>query len=99
LPGLPNPKEKRNMLLKGRERKQLITDYNIVFNSEHGKNVFDDLKKRCPLLTQSINTTNGIDVNKLLYYEGQRSVFLYIFKMLNIDPYAERAGTAVNDPY
>lgn len=79
-----------------RKQKQLITDYSVVFNSEHGKNVLDDLKKHCPLLTASINTTAGIDVNKLLFLEGQRSVFLYIFKMLNVDPYAERSNHAVN---
>jgi hypothetical protein len=69
----------------------------VVFNSEHGKKVWEDLKKHCPLLTTSINATAGIDVNRLLFLEGQRSVLLYIFKMLNVDPYAERSARAIND--
>ena len=80
------------------KKKQLVQDYSLVFNSEHGRRVWEDLKKHCPLLTESINTAKGIDVNKLLFLEGQRSVFLYIHKMLNTDPYEKRASHAVNEP-
>jgi hypothetical protein len=70
-------------------KKQLILDYQGIFGGESGKNVLEDLKKHCPTLLDSIDSSKGIDVNQLLYREGQRSVLLYIFKMLKADPYKE----------
>ena len=85
-------------MLKG-SKKQLVTDYSLVFNSEHGKRVFADLRKKALLLDKSAKEVNPtLDVEALIYQEGQRSVLLYIFKMLNTDPYAERASHAVNNP-
>lgn len=69
--------------------KQLIIDYQKTFNSEEGKRVLTDLRRRCPFLTDSIAVTSGIDTNKLVYNEGQRSVLLHIYKMLRRDPNAE----------
>lgn len=75
------------------KKKQLVTNFSLVFNSEHGKNVLADLRKKCLLIDRGMLQVNPkMDVNKAMYLEGQRSVLLYIFKMLNIDPYAERGG-------
>lgn len=81
--------------MKPRWNKQLVIDYQTVFASERGKRVLADLCKRAPLLTDSINITNGIDVNKLLVQEGRRSVVLHIYKMLGRDPNEEVRERAV----
>lgn len=79
------------------KKKQLVTDYSIVFNSEHGKNVLIDLRKKCLLMDRTLLQCNPtLDTAKTDYLEGERAVLLYIFKMLNIDPYAERAKHAIN---
>ena len=70
-------------------RKQLIIDYKI-FNTESGKNVLADLKKKCPLLTEGVDTKAGIDVNVLLIQTGREDVVKYIYKMLGKDPLEER---------
>ena len=70
-------------------KKQLIIDYQW-FTTESGKNVLDDLKKKCPLLTEGVNTKAGIDVNVLLIQTGREDVVKYIYKMLGKDPLEER---------
>lgn len=78
------------------KKKQLVTDYGLVFNSEHGKRVLADLRKK-GLIDQTAKQSNPtLDTNLGNYQDGHRSVLLYIYKMLNIDPYAERAKTAIN---
>lgn len=71
-------------------KKQLIIDYKTVFGSESGKNVLADLKKKCPLLTEGVNTKAGIDVNVLLVQTGREDVVKYIYKMAGKDPLEER---------
>lgn len=66
--------------------KQLVVAYHNTFESPEGKKVLDDLRRKCPLMDDTIHTANGIDVNRLLVLEGQRSVLLYIYKMLRRDP-------------
>lgn len=80
-----------------RWNKQLIIAYHNTFNSPEGKLVLADLRKHCPMLTESIAVSGGIDVNKLLVYEGQRSVLLYIYKMLHRDPNEEVPDRARNE--
>lgn len=77
-------------------KKSLIQDYLITFQSAAGKEVLKDLRKRCPLVDGAVDTSNGIDVNKLLFLEGQRSVLVHIFKTLKTDPYAEQQKRAIN---
>jgi len=79
-----------------RWNKQTVIDYHVTFNSEHGKRVLNDLRKRCPFLCDTINTANGIDVNKLLYLEGQRSMLLHVYRMLKRDPNEEVPTKAIN---
>jgi len=79
-----------------RWNKQLVIDYHKVFATPEGKRVLADLRKRCPFLTDSIATHGGIDVNKLLYFEGQRSVLLQIYRMLHRDPNEEAPDRVIN---
>lgn len=79
-----------------RWNKQLLIDYRKTFLSTEGQRVLADLRKRCPLLTDALSVSNGIDVNKLLFLEGQRSVLLHVYKMLGRDPNEEAAERAVN---
>jgi len=80
------------------KKKQLVQDYSLVFNSEHGRRVLADLRKK-GLIDQTAKQSNPtLDTNLSNYQDGQRSDVLYIYKMLNTDPYAERASHAVNEP-
>ena len=81
------------MILRNR---QLLIDYKVVFESPEGKRVLADLRKRCPMLTDGISTTGGIDPNKVLVLEGQNNVLKHIYKMLRRDPNAEAPEQAVN---
>lgn len=81
------------MILRNR---QLLIDYKNVFESPEGKRVLEDLRKRCPLLTEPISTAGGIDPNKVLVLEGQNNVLKHIYKMLRRDPNAEPPEQAVN---
>lgn len=76
-------------------KKQLIIDYKAVFGTESGKNVLADLKKKCPLLTEGVNTQAGIDVNVLLIQTGREDVVKYIYKMVGKDPLEERGTHAI----
>ena len=75
-------------------KKELIIDYKI-FNTDSGKNVLADLKRKCPLLTEGVNTKAGIDVNVLLVETGREDVVKYIYKMLGRDPLEERDKYAI----
>lgn len=79
-----------------RWNKNLVVAYKNTFESPEGKLVLADLRKRCPLLTGGLNTSGGIDVNKLLVLEGQNNVLKYIYQMLNRDPNEEIPSHAVN---
>ena len=56
--------------------------YKIVFESDHGKQVMEDLEKRC-----HYNATTNVrgDSHESAYMEGQRSVLLFIKNMLLTD--------------
>lgn len=79
--------------------RQLVTDYQSVFGSPEGQRILADLRKRCPFLLDSIDSSRGIDVNRLIYLEGQRSVLLHIYKMLRADPNQEPPPAAVKTVY
>ena len=62
-----------------KEIKQLREIYKIVFGSDQGKRVMEDLEKRCHFWS----TTNiKGDSHESAYMEGQRSVLLFIKSML-----------------
>ena len=75
---------------------QLVIDYKEAFNGEHGKRVLNDLRRKClsfDLTAQQVN--QNFDSNKEWYQEGQRSVLLHIYTMLNKDPYEEKQEKAI----
>jgi len=62
-----------------KEIKKLKEVYKIVFGSDQGKVVMEDLEKRCHFMS----TTNiKGDSHESAYMEGQRSVLLFIKSML-----------------
>ena len=54
---------------------QLRKDYKIVFGSEEGKRVLDDLCIRCH---ESSTTFSKDNSHETAYLEGQRSIALFI---------------------
>ena len=59
---------------------QLVKDYKITFGSDEGKRILDDLKKR----SHFYNTTHVKgDSHESAFYEGQRSLVVFIEKLIN----------------
>lgn len=59
--------------------KQLQEDYKIVFGSEQGQRVIEDLSKRC----HEFNTTHVKgDSHESAFFEGQRSILVWIKSIL-----------------
>ena len=73
--------------MNSKDLKQLELDYKQVFNSPEGKNVLEDLKKRC-----SFYSTSHIkgDSHESAFLEGTRSVILFINNMLNKKPMEDK---------
>ena len=58
---------------------QLRKDYKIVFGSDEGLRVLDDISKRC----HEFNTTHVKgDSHESAFYEGQRSIMVFIKSIL-----------------
>ena len=54
--------------------------YKIVFGSDQGKQVLDDLSKRC----HEFNTTHVKgDSHESAFFEGQRSILVWIKSIIN----------------
>jgi hypothetical protein len=79
-----------------RWNRQLLIDYRNCFESPGGKRVLADLRKKCPLLTDALNVSNGIDIHKVLIREGEANVLKHIYKMLGRDPNEEAVSHARN---
>jgi|TARA_Y100000310_G_scaffold162918_1_gene162875 hypothetical protein len=58
----------------------LIKNYKIVFSSDDGKKVIEDLKKRCHELVTTHDKNNS---HETAFLEGQRSVLIFIKSMIN----------------
>lgn len=59
---------------------EIKADYKFIFNTDEGKRVLDDLSKRC----HEFNTTHVKgDSHESAYYEGQRSILVFIKSILN----------------
>ena len=58
----------------------LIKNYKIVFNSDDGKKVIEDLEKRCHEFVTTHDKTNS---HETAFLEGQRSVLIFIKSMIN----------------
>lgn len=59
----------------------LKKSYLSTFNSESGKKVLKDLERRC----WSKATTFNENTCRLAFNEGQRSIYLHINSMMNLD--------------
>ena len=58
---------------------QLRQDYKIIFGSDEGKRVLDDISKRC----DEINTNHVIgDSHESAFFEGQSSIMVFIKSIL-----------------
>ena len=59
---------------------QLKADYKFIFNTEEGKRILDDLKKRCHF--HSTTHVKG-DSHESAFYEGQRSIVVFMENLIN----------------
>lgn len=67
--------------------RQRAIDYGIVFSSEEGKRVLNDILRACNVLTHPLELSPvDLNPNNVIYREGERSVALRILKILNVDP-------------
>ena len=65
---------------QNKKLKELVQNYKTRFNTDTGKQVLDDLKKR----SHFFNTTHVKgDSHESAYYEGQRSLVVFIESLLN----------------
>lgn len=67
--------------------RQRNTDFLHSFSGPHGERVFEYLKGLSTYEKSSIpaDKRQPIDVNRLIYDEGQRAVILHILHWLNVD--------------
>ena len=59
---------------------ELIKDYQFIFNTDEGKRVLDDLKKRSHFY--STTHVKG-DSHESAFFEGQRSLVVFIESLIN----------------
>ena len=65
---------------QNKKLQELIKDYKIIFNTDEGKRVLDDLKKR----SYFYNTTHVQgDSHESAYNEGQRSLVVFMETLIN----------------
>ena len=59
---------------------ELIKSYKIVFKSDEGKKVIEDLEKRCH---EFVTTHDKSNSHETAFLEGQRSGLIFIKNMVN----------------
>ena len=64
---------------KEKKIKRLKEDYKIIFGSEEGQRVLDDISIRCHERTTTFNKDNS---HETAFLEGQRSIYLFIKAMI-----------------
>lgn len=70
------------------QKRQLIIDYHATFDTEHGKRVFENMKK-CARFNFAVvfkDSTGRIDPLEMARHEGMRSVIIDIEKHLEKKP-------------
>ena len=60
--------------------KELIKNYKTIFGSDDDKAVMDDLEKRCFYNTSTFSRN---EPNETAFFEGQRTILLFIKSMIN----------------
>jgi len=58
---------------------QLSKDYKIVFGSDEGQRVLEDIAKRCHESTTTFSKDNS---HETTFFEGQRTIYLFIKAMI-----------------
>ena len=58
----------------------LVKNYKIVFKSDEGKKVIEDLEKRCH---EYVTTHDKNNSHETAFLEGQRSVLIFMKGMIN----------------
>ena len=58
---------------------ELRQDYKIIFNTDEGKRVLNDLEKRCHEFVSTFSKNNSYET---AFLEGQRSVLIFIKAMI-----------------
>ena len=59
--------------------KQLREDYKVVFGSDEGKRVLEDISVRCHESTTTFSKDNS---HETAFLEGQRSILIFLKAML-----------------
>ena len=59
---------------------ELIKSYKIVFSSDEGKKIIEDLEKRCH---EFVTTHDKNNSHETAFLEGQRSVLIFMKSMIN----------------
>ena len=72
----------------------LKTNYKMVFSSNEGQIVLDDLQKRCHLFTPVFS---GENTHETAFKDGQRNVALFISNMLSDNPAPTQETTNESD--
>jgi len=70
---------------RDKEQTMIIAAYQRLFNTEDGKIVLEDLKKKSTYNRSAVLDKLNINPNQILYDEAQRSMVLYIERNINID--------------
>ena len=58
---------------------QLKNDYKIIFNTDEGKRILNDLEKRCHEFVTTFSKNSSYET---AFLEGQRSVLIFIKAMI-----------------
>ena len=77
-------------------KKKLIVDYQQKFGDEQGARILADLERRCQMFRHGIDTSKGIDPNKILVLEGEANILKYIYRMMKRNPNEVVQSTALN---
>jgi hypothetical protein len=80
--------------IRQKEFNELAAAHQRLWNTVDGQLILYDLKKKSNYFKSSIFDKTNINPNQVIYDEAQRSVILYIEKMMNID--LERNKDVVN---
>jgi len=72
---------------------QLKAAYNFVFDTDDGRRVLADLRRRCHAHT----STFSANANETFFNEGQRQVVLFIEDMLSADDNRKLPTTAIDE--
>ena len=74
-------------MTRNEEEKALSQAFKETFATDHGKKVLEKLRGLTTFNKSSVSAdkTKKIDVNRLIYDEGQRAIILYIDRQINKD--------------